>query len=355
MARGLGGAAGKVSLDAAMAALAAASAGFVTFAMPDAVFADLIGMSGLPALIPAAEPPLGPTARLAAVAAVAVGAFLLVSLLLRALGQQPPKAETASIAPAAPKPAEAPAATGGRRRSFLPEPEPEAPRIRRADAHPDAPSRRPLFAGTDLGEPLDDIDLSEETDWLDSPIGEASQWPAPLPGFLNDAPAEEEWADEPAGGMDEGAEDMPAAEQPDFEVPAYQPPAYQPEAYQAPVFEAAEPIYDDPIDEGGELPEEPRDEPVSEPLEAEFYAPIADAPPPPPAEESEASIAELMQRLERGLSRLEQGDDGPGQSAPPADQAQQSQSSSQPQAPIDDRLRNALDDLQKMASRSAQG
>ena len=36
---------------------------------------------------------------------------------------------------------------------FVPESEPEAPRLRRADAHPDAPSRRPLFAGRDLGEP----------------------------------------------------------------------------------------------------------------------------------------------------------------------------------------------------------
>ncbi|WP_156680638.1 hypothetical protein [Sphingomonas profundi] len=34
----------------------------------------------------------------------------------------------------------------------------DAPVLRRADAHPDAPPRRPIFAGSDLGTPLDLVD-----------------------------------------------------------------------------------------------------------------------------------------------------------------------------------------------------
>jgi hypothetical protein len=42
-----------------LAALAAGSLGFLVFAMPEQIFSDLISGSGLPAFLPAAEPPLG--------------------------------------------------------------------------------------------------------------------------------------------------------------------------------------------------------------------------------------------------------------------------------------------------------
>src|SRR6476661_7169236 len=119
-ARGFGGA-----IDLGVAALAAVSVGFVTFAMPEALFSSLITASHLPDVVAAAAPPLGMKARLAVLAAGAGLTFALVWALLHALEPKP--------AGQAKKPRKAG--------------DPDAPRLRRADAHPDAPSRRPLFAG----------------------------------------------------------------------------------------------------------------------------------------------------------------------------------------------------------------
>src|SRR5688500_325723 len=91
---------GRRSLDAAMAALAALSAGFATFAMPAAIFHDLFG----------AAP------RLPVVGGAAALTFAIIFAFLRALERLP---------------------GGARRRSA--EVPAEPPRLRRADAHPDAP------------------------------------------------------------------------------------------------------------------------------------------------------------------------------------------------------------------------
>lgn len=116
-----------------MALLAAGSVGFVIYAMPDGAFAEAVALSGLPQILPAAQPPLGLTARLAAAGAGFLATFAATWFLLRALApkkRQPQrKAEPVEIDIAPPK-------------------------LRRADAHPDAPARRPLFAGLDLGEPV---------------------------------------------------------------------------------------------------------------------------------------------------------------------------------------------------------
>jgi hypothetical protein len=83
------------ALDLPMAALAGGSVGFFAFAMPANLFERLVGMTGLPGLVPAAQPPLGDTARLGFVAVAAVAAFGLVWLLLRKLGKGPCRAEAA--------------------------------------------------------------------------------------------------------------------------------------------------------------------------------------------------------------------------------------------------------------------
>lgn len=143
-------------LDLPMAALAALSVAFVAYAMPDALFADAVAASGLPSLLPAAQPPLGTTARLAVVAPAAIVAFLLTWTMLRALGsrsapvRREPAADEAGMPPL---------------------------RLRRADTHPDAPLRRPLVAGLELGEPepAEDIPVSDEAfhgEWVDPPHGE---------------------------------------------------------------------------------------------------------------------------------------------------------------------------------------
>ncbi len=106
---------GKVSTDAFMAAFASLSVGFALFAMPADLFESLFGAS----------------IRIRIIIGGAPVTFAAVFALLRALERLP---------------------SGGQRRSA--EIPAEPPRLRRADAHPDAPSRLPIFARHELGAPL---------------------------------------------------------------------------------------------------------------------------------------------------------------------------------------------------------
>ena len=117
-----------------MAGFAAAAVGFVAFAMPGELFEAIIAHSGLPALVLAAQPPLGTTARWGVVAAAAILTFGALFLILRALGR--------------------PARVKDRARETVA----ETPRLRRADLHPDAPPRRPRFGEADLGAPAGAIE-----------------------------------------------------------------------------------------------------------------------------------------------------------------------------------------------------
>lgn len=121
-----------------VAPLAAAMAGgatSLTFAlMPADMLGRLVLRSGIPAVIAAAEPPLGLTARLVLILGVGglvallgwFAVFLLVGSRTLSWGGDA---------------VEGPA-------------EDSVPVLRRADAHPDAPARRPLFANRDLGTPF---------------------------------------------------------------------------------------------------------------------------------------------------------------------------------------------------------
>jgi hypothetical protein len=122
---------GRNALDLPVAALAALAAAFVAFALPGDLLADMVGASGLPSLLAAAAPPLGLTARIAIGAAGALATFGLVILLLRLLDRSGLDMRVAGT----------------------PEAEEDAPRLRRRDAHPDAPGCRPISAARDLGEP----------------------------------------------------------------------------------------------------------------------------------------------------------------------------------------------------------
>jgi hypothetical protein len=129
------------ALDPLLAGFAGGAAAFITFAMPDWRFEQTVTLSGLPAILSAAQPPLGTTARLAAMALTGIASFLLVWFVLRALGKPAPKQP--------------------RRRSAPVPLQVEPPKLRRADAHPDAPSRRPILAGLDLGRPLDEVSVDQ--------------------------------------------------------------------------------------------------------------------------------------------------------------------------------------------------
>src|SRR5688572_23280467 len=127
------------ALNLGVATLAAGAFGFLFFAMPDDIFSTLVVQSRLPEVLAAAGRPLGMKARGAAIAAAAIVTFIAVLMLLRSLDRLGAR----------------PAGASKPDRAARPEPEADAPRLRRADSHPDAPSRRPLLAGRDL-EDLDD-------------------------------------------------------------------------------------------------------------------------------------------------------------------------------------------------------
>jgi hypothetical protein len=141
------------ALDPMMAGFAAGAAAFIIYAMPQAHFDQAVSLSGLPMVLSAAQPPLGMTARFAAMAAAGIGSFLLVWLVLRALSKPAPKPKLRS----GPVPIEI-----------------APPKLRRADAHPDAPSRRPILAGVDLGRPFDEVPVSEH-DSFDQIAGKEDQ------------------------------------------------------------------------------------------------------------------------------------------------------------------------------------
>ena len=146
------------AFDAGLAALAALSAGFVAFAMPDPLFSGLVEASRPPDFV------AGRPAAAGRDGAARGDRRRGPAHLRRRLG-----------ADGAARPG-----AGARARPEA-EPEAEAPRLRRADAHPDAPARRPLLA-RDLGEPLDLEDFPE------APAEEEPASPRPthrpLPGFL---------------------------------------------------------------------------------------------------------------------------------------------------------------------------
>jgi len=219
---------GRNALDLPVAGLAAFAALFVAFALPADLLSGLVGASGLPSVLPAAEPPLGLTARIAVGLVGAAAAFGLVFLLLRVLdrsGLDRPRIRAQAL-------------------------QEEAPRPRRRDFHPDAPAPRPISAAREFGEPAPPVRPSEQTPlWL---------------GGANPEPAQ---------------------------VIA---------------------------------------EPVAEPA-------------PAPAARSASSLAELMERLERGLARRR---------SPSFPSAPQAPPQVFPEAG-DDRLQSAIDSLQRLAARQS--
>ena len=258
------------SIDMPLALLAGLAVGFVAFVMPGDLLAQAVEMSGLPSVLPAAAPPLGTKAHAVLAVAAAGGTVAIVYLILRMLGGKSVQ-----------RPLE---------RDFdEPEPEREAPRLRRSDVHPDAPARRPILATRELGEPT----------------------PAPAP--------------------------TPA--------PFWRPEDFPPEA-EAEEVEPETDVQDEELELGS---------PGIEMLEPAPVAvvppePIAEAPPKPTSID-EANIDDLIARLERGLHRRLQQKSAPEAFEQPSEPA----FAANPFAGNDrgdDRLRSAIENLQKMAARA---
>ena len=347
------------AFDLAIALFAAGSIGFAAFAMPEWRLNSLLEASGLPQILPAARPPLGSTARLGSAALFAIAAFGGVLMLMRLLDRLPSRKAKDAVEDEVP---------------FEP-----MIRLRRSDAHPDNPARRPLVAGRELGEPFDELvlrkpDRAERSEEPTAGFGKARS----LPAFLTpeDAQDNDDWS------IDEEIVDY-------VELPAEdsEPPSMLDSA--GPIEEFAEPVASDPLspafrpvvpdavvpdlivpdpvlaDPAPEFVPEPApvafEEPApfeehAEPMTAEApivpmtaetvpiaaEAPVAPLAAPAPVETGEESITALMARLDAGLRRREHSPSvGGAASPPPASGGDE----------IADRLRNAMTDLQKLTAR----
>jgi len=147
---------GRNALDLPVAALAGLAVAFVAFAMPGDLLTGLVNASGLPAILAAAEPPLGFKARTGVGLAGGLAAFGFVFALLRLIdrtGLERPQREAVV--------------------------ETDMPRLRRRDAHPDAPVRRPISAARDLGEPAPPPQPAPAAPAAPAWLAEAEAIPAP--------------------------------------------------------------------------------------------------------------------------------------------------------------------------------
>ena len=272
-------------IDPALAGFAAAALAFAAFAMPEWRLTQIVSATGLPDILAAAQPPLGLKARLGFALLLGLFSFAAFFAILRRLDRASGSA-AAVDADVAPTPI----------------------RLRRSDAHPDAPPRRPLIV-RDLGEPLP-AEPEEEELLLAPAQAEAA---AALPSFLVQQEEEEEIADEP----------QPVAEQ---EVPF--------------AFASPAPADDAPL--RAFLPEADDAPLCADVPEAEEAAALPAAAPaePAPAVEGEESIGRLMKRLEFGLARRERAAPiDPAAIAPRTEDA------------VGHRLRSAISDLEKLAAR----
>ena len=302
-----------------IALLMGGAVAFVSVAMPAPLFERLVVMSGLPGIMAAAAPPLGFTAHALLASVTGIAAFAATFFALRMIGGSPrqPGEKTAN------------------QRIFREAPaEPllrEKPRLRRADIHPDAPARRPIFAQADFGESFDTLGSSRRELQLDPYEMRLAHVidPDPLPesdwADLG-APLSRDWSDdaEPLE-LDAPADDSSAAAEPELPVApwASEPPAFDPPAFDPPVFE-------------------PQAE--AAPVETESV-PEAAAPEPARTDPRDESIEGLMARFEAGLARRSSRR-LPSVAAPIARIA--------PEAPTEDMdgaLRDALDQLRRMTSR----
>lgn len=117
------------------AGIVGALAALIALVLPTSTLESLVMGSGLPAIIAAAEPPLGFTARICL--ALGAGGFFGIMAGLTVFVLVGTKTVDLQTTRTRPQPNV-----------------PQAPVLRRADAHPDAPPRPPLMAARDLGTPF---------------------------------------------------------------------------------------------------------------------------------------------------------------------------------------------------------
>ena len=244
-----------------MTALAAIAGAAAILATPVGLLEMLVASSGLSEAVPAAAPPLGLTARLV----MAGFAALLMAGIVNVMRPDPAPAGDGRQEQGRDDDAQGATKMGFAfskltalaRGRAVPAVEIEAPVLRRADAHPDAPPRPPIFASRDF----DGLDIFGRADPARRTIGSGP------------APAVAEPASPPRFAMPGRIEDAP---QPAFDKPlaAATPPA--------------------PVEA------EPEDAPVPSPAAALPAVEASLAPLPLPTHG--LSVGQLTERLERGLA-----------------------------------------------------
>lgn len=127
---------GKTGVERLVAGLVSLMAAVVVLLVPVETLQALVLGSGLPAILPAADPPLGMTAVILLALGAGVICFVVTYGIMLLLDRVPRLFEEAEEIVADLDP------------DVLP-----APKVRRRDQHPDAPVRAPLSALRDLGDP----------------------------------------------------------------------------------------------------------------------------------------------------------------------------------------------------------
>ncbi|MDO7834210.1 hypothetical protein Q4610_04045 [Sphingobium sp. HBC34] len=265
-----------------LAVLGGLAVALLVLCLPVGLIETIVASSGLSEAVPAAAPPLGMTARLI----VAGFAGLMMMGLMGFTRRTPQEVSARDDEQGQDEQGRIKSAQGAKtmgfafskltamaRRRAVPVDVPETPSLRRADAHPDAPPRPPIFASRDF----DGVDIfARPQAGRRSLVAHRETEPEavlPTPGFVASFAA-------PNAPMPLADEALP---QPAFLRPA------------APFAPIADPM--DMEDEGDE---------------AKWEA-VAPAPPPPPVEPRLAplpmraptqglSVLQLTERLERGLA-----------------------------------------------------
>lgn len=143
---------GKRNNAVALAALGAAGAALAMLSMPVGLVETLIASTGVSEILPAAAPPLGMTARLALALFAALMAMGIIGAMRRegrflALEQE---GRADRVRGAGKMGFALSRLTAFARRRGHPSDRFGEPVLRRADAHPDAPARAPIFASRDF-------------------------------------------------------------------------------------------------------------------------------------------------------------------------------------------------------------
>lgn len=213
-----------------------------SLAIPGTVLGSVVLKTGLPALVPAAAPPLGFTAHLLVAFALAMfGAALGLALALRLRPAAPAEARTVEVV----APVVQPVAD-------------DVYKVRARDAHPDAPPRRPLVLTEAFADPI--VEEAAEPEPAEPLLRRKRSFPVSEPAF-EAAP----WIPEftPGGTTAVRPLDLSAL---DLDDPI-DPPAPFAQPHSAPEIAAAE---------VAEVPAEP--EPTAEPAPAAEVAAIPAAP-----------------------------------------------------------------------------